>query len=75
MATAEVKHDYHLVDPSPWPIVGSVSVFIMAVGAVGWMKHLYSTPWLVFAAGAIGVRLNLMVQRSPEPGRAAGRND
>src|SRR6266853_1080676 len=25
MATAQVKHhDYHLVDPSPWPIVGAV---------------------------------------------------
>ena len=24
MSQAEVKHDYHLVDPSPWPIVGSV---------------------------------------------------
>ena len=34
MATAQVKHhDYHLVDPSPWPIVGAVSAFIMAVGA------------------------------------------
>jgi len=33
MATAQVKHhDYHLVDPSPWPIVGAVSAFIMAVG-------------------------------------------
>ena len=35
MATAQVKqHDYHLVDPSPWPIVGSISAFIMAVGAI-----------------------------------------
>ena len=42
MATAQVKHhDYHLVDPSPWPIVGSVSAFIMAVGAITWMHHLY----------------------------------
>src|SRR5215831_16777083 len=56
MATAQVKHhDYHLVDPSPWPIVGSVSVFIMAVGAIGWMKHLYSAAWMVFALGLIGV--------------------
>ena len=41
MATAQVKHhDYHLVDPSPWPIVGSISAFIMAVGAITWMHHL-----------------------------------
>jgi len=56
MATAQVKHhDYHLVDPSPWPIVGSVSVFIMAVGAIGWMKHMYPAPWMVFGVGVIGV--------------------
>ena len=35
MADAHAKHhDYHLVDPSPWPAVGSVSTFIMAVGAI-----------------------------------------
>ena len=34
MATAHAKHhDYHLVDPSPWPVVGSISAFVMAVGA------------------------------------------
>jgi len=36
----DVKHDYHLVDPSPWPIVGSISLFVMALGAVVWMKGL-----------------------------------
>ncbi len=38
MAHGEVKHDYHLVNPSAWPIVGAVSAFIMAIGAIGWMK-------------------------------------
>ena len=34
MAEAHAKHhDYHLVDPSPWPVVGAVSAFIMAIGA------------------------------------------
>src|SRR3989304_6108807 len=34
MADAHAKHhDYHLVDPSPWPAVGATSVFILAVGA------------------------------------------
>jgi cytochrome c oxidase subunit 3 len=56
MATGQVKHhDYHLVDPSPWPVVGSVSAFIMAVGAVGWMKHMYPQPWIVFFIGLAGV--------------------
>src|SRR5215469_6702742 len=34
MARGELRHDYHLVNPSPWPIVGSVAVFFMAVGAI-----------------------------------------
>jgi len=34
MAHGEVKHDYHLVEPSPWPIVGSIAAFLMMFGAV-----------------------------------------
>jgi len=40
MAGQAVKHDYHLVDPSPWPFVGSLGAFLLAVGAVAWMKGL-----------------------------------
>jgi cytochrome c oxidase subunit III len=41
MAEAHAKHhDYHLVDPSPWPLIGSVSAFTMAVGAVMYLKTL-----------------------------------
>jgi cytochrome c oxidase subunit 3 len=56
MATAQVKHhDYHLVDPSPWPIVGAVSAFIMAVGAIVWMHHMFAAAPIIFGVGAIGV--------------------
>src|SRR5437868_15448499 len=56
MATAQVKHhDYHLVDPSPWPIVGSVSAFIMAVGSILWMHHMISAAPIIFGIGTIGV--------------------
>jgi cytochrome c oxidase subunit 3 len=34
------NHDYHLVDPSPWPLVGSIFAFITAVGAIAWMKNM-----------------------------------
>ena len=27
MAGSDVKHDYHLVDPSPWPIVAQSQPF------------------------------------------------
>ena len=56
MATAQVKqHDYHLVDPSPWPFVGSVSAFIMAFGAIAWMHHMFGAAPIVFGIGTIGV--------------------
>jgi len=42
MAHAEVKHDYHLVEPSAWPIVGSIAAFTMLGGAVLWMNKDYA---------------------------------
>jgi cytochrome c oxidase subunit 3 len=57
MAGSAVKHDYHLVDPSPWPLVGSVAATIMAMGLVMWMKGLFGfkpNP-VLFAVGAAGV--------------------
>jgi cytochrome c oxidase subunit 3 len=53
-------HDYHLVDPSPWPIVGSAGAFTMLVGAIFWINTDYKgffglpvngQPW-IFAIGA-----------------------
>ena len=35
--SAEKKHDYHLVDPSPWPIYTSISCLVLALGAVYYM--------------------------------------
>ena len=34
MSAGDVKHDYHLVNPSPWPLVGSLAACVMAVGGV-----------------------------------------
>ena len=58
MAHAGVKHDYHLVNPSPWPLVGSISAVIMAIGGVVWMKGLFGLPkhtWWLFALGFAGI--------------------
>jgi cytochrome c oxidase subunit 3 len=59
MAHAEVKHDYHLVEPSAWPIVGSIAAFTMLGGAVLWMNKGYGdfgplagSP-AIFAVGAL----------------------
>jgi cytochrome c oxidase subunit 3 len=57
----EVQHDYHLVDPSPWPAVGSVSAFITAVGAIMWMRHAFAAAPLVFAVGAVGILYTMLV--------------
>ena len=51
MADAHAKnHDYHLVDPSPWPFIGSVAAFVLAVGAVQWMKG--GMPYIALAGFA-----------------------
>ncbi len=49
-----MKHQYHLVEPSPWPLVGSLSVLVLAVGAVGWM-HDWENFRYVFLAGLAGL--------------------
>jgi cytochrome c oxidase subunit III len=39
MAESHAKHhDYHLVDPSPWPVLASAAAFVMAIGAIVWMR-------------------------------------
>jgi cytochrome c oxidase subunit 3 len=40
MAHGEVKHDYHLVNPSPWPAIGSIGALLTAIGAVVLMRGL-----------------------------------
>ena len=42
MAHGKAHHDYHLVDPSPWPVIGSIGAFVMLLGAVFWMNDSYT---------------------------------
>ena len=64
MAHGEVKHDYHLVDSSPWPLIGAISAFTMAVGLVMTMKGLrpggLTAGPLVFAAGILGILYTML---------------
>jgi len=39
------SHPYHLVDPSPWPLVGSIAGGLAAVGMVLFMHDV--TPWIL----------------------------
>jgi cytochrome c oxidase subunit 3 len=53
-----VKHDYHLVNPSPWPLIGSIAATVMAIGGVIWMKGAFGLEKgnpIVFFAGLAGV--------------------
>ncbi|MEQ8347157.1 MAG: cytochrome c oxidase subunit 3 [Sneathiellaceae bacterium] len=53
-----VEHDYHLVDPSPWPAVGAIGAFVLALGFVSVM-HGASVVWL--APGALIVLYTMLV--------------
>jgi len=37
MSAEKIKHDYHLVDPSPWPIYVSFSCLVLAIGSIYYM--------------------------------------
>jgi len=68
--SSDVKHDYHLVDPSPWPFVASVCMFVLALGGVVYMRGLVETdtpglattllakgsPWIMFL-GLFGIAM------------------
>jgi cytochrome c oxidase subunit 3 len=64
-AHVKPKHDYHLVDPSPWPIFGSLSAFILAVGAIMWMKGLtifqLKAGSFIFGVGLLAVLYTMFV--------------
>jgi len=48
MADAHAKHhDYHLVDPSPWPAIGGVAGFVLAIGAIMWFHDYGPVAMLV----------------------------
>ena len=57
-------HSYHLVDPSPWPAVGSVGALVTAFGLVFYMHDV--TPWLLVIGSAI---LELSLIHITEPTR------
>lgn len=41
MADAHTKnHDYHIIDPSPWPLIASIGALVMAVGGIAYMQSL-----------------------------------
>jgi cytochrome c oxidase subunit 3 len=48
------NHDYHLVDPSPWPFLGGIGAFLMALGAVGLFRYTRGGEFLLFGVDLAG---------------------
>jgi cytochrome c oxidase subunit III len=59
VAHAKPQHDYHLVNPSPWPVVGAISAFVTAVGLILWM-HGTGAALIIFGAGVIGIAYTMI---------------
>jgi cytochrome c oxidase subunit 3 len=56
MADSHAKnHDYHLVDPSPWPLVGSIAALFLAFGAIIFMRTSGSPNATLFGLRGSGV--------------------
>jgi len=54
------KHPYHLVDPSPWPFVGSMAALALFGGALLWMHGTAAGPFISLA-GLLGVLVTMYV--------------
>ena len=57
--THNVNHDYHIIDPSPWPLIGAIGGLLTAIGGVAFMRWIdgrefivgsmdLANPWLLF---------------------------
>jgi len=55
MADTHAKHhDYHIIDPSPWPFIGSIGAFVMLFGLVGFMRGFAGNQFVVFGIDMAG---------------------
>jgi len=52
------NHDYHILPPSPWPVLGAISAFAMLLGAV-FMFHDRGA--FLFGVGFLGVLYTMFV--------------
>lgn len=63
------KHDYHLVNPSPWPMIGSISAGLMTFGAANFFNlnkngetmWMGLPAWWLMALGFIGVLVTMFM--------------
>src|SRR5690606_24278861 len=46
------KHPYHLVDPSPWPLVGAIAAGLLATGG---LFYMHAGTWWLLILGVLAV--------------------
>lgn len=54
------KHPYHLVDPSPWPLVSSISCLVAALGAATFF-HSFHNGDKVLSLGLVMVIFSMSI--------------
>ena len=55
---ATKHHDYHLVEPDPWPLIGAISAGVMFSGTVLWFhENRFGVPLMIL--GLIGVLVTM----------------
>ena len=64
-----MKHPYHLVDPSPWPILGAAAAGLLAFGAIEFM-HYETAIFLVLGFIAASIIFSLMINAMGSAGNA-----
>ena len=47
----EKNHDYHILEPSPWPFLGAIGGFLLLAGAVLFFHDV--TPWVMIGGLAV----------------------
>ena len=52
------NHQYHIVNPSIWPLVGAISALAFFAGLVLWMHDFRAGPYVV-GAGVIGIAFTM----------------
>jgi cytochrome c oxidase subunit III len=48
--THQKNHDYHIIDPRPWPFLGSVGAFVLAIGGIAFMRYHAGGELVLFRA-------------------------
>ena len=60
MAHQGVKHDYHIINPSPWPLMGSASAVCWALGLVMGLRGLFAQTRNLFRPRFLSLLLDIV---------------